>query len=60
MAFNLQIKSSGTNVNPNPTLTFTLRKRNGLEIDFIHDHFEPGEYIPMLPLNQATGKWIQV
>ena len=55
-----QIKASGTNVHPNPTLTFTLRSTNGLEIDFSHDHGEQGEYIPMLPLSKGTGKWIQV
>jgi hypothetical protein len=58
--FNFQIKSSGAHDNPNPNLTFTLRKKTGLEIDFSHDHFEPGEFYPMLPLDQATGKWIQV
>ena len=55
-----QIKASGSNVNPNPTLTFTLKSKNGLEIDFSHDHGETGEFIPMLPLSEGTGKWIQV
>ena len=55
-----QIKASGTNVHPNPTLTFTLRSTNGLEIDFNHDHGEQGEKVPMLPLSEGTGKWIQV
>jgi hypothetical protein len=60
MKFNFQIKSSGAHVISNPTLTFTLRKKTGLEIDFNKDHYAPSDYIPMLPLNQATGKWIQV
>ena len=47
-------------MDPNPTLTFTLRSTNGLEIDFSHDHGEQGEKIPMLPLSEGTGKWIQV
>ena len=55
-----QIKSSGANVDNNPTLTFTLRSKNGLEIDFIQDHHGGAQYIPMLPLSEATGKWIQV
>ena len=55
-----QIKATGANVHPNPTLTFTLRSTNGLEIDFNHDHGEQGEKVPMLPLSEGTGKWIQV
>ena len=55
-----QIKAGGANVHPNPTLGFTLRSPNGLELGFNHDHGEPGETIPMLSLSDATGKWIQV
>ena len=55
-----QIKASGANVHPNPTLTFTLRSTNGLEIDFNHDHGEQGEKVPMLPLSEGPGTWIQV
>ena len=58
--YKLQIKATGTNVNPNPTLTFTLRSTNGLEIDFAANHFGQGQKIPMLSLNEAKGKWIQV
>ena len=40
-----QIKASGANVHPNPTLGFTLRSPNGLEVGFNHDHGEQGETI---------------
>ena len=55
-----QIKASGASVDNNPTLTFTLRKNNGLEIDFNADHHGTSQYIPMLNLAAAKGKWIQV
>ena len=57
---NLQIKSSGASVDTNPTLTFTLKSNYGLHAEFFEDHHGTTQYTPMLSLNDAKGKWIQV
>jgi hypothetical protein len=55
-----QLKATGDGVNPNPILTFGLRKSTGLDLEFSHDLDQEGEKYPMLTLDQAKGRWIQV
>jgi hypothetical protein len=58
--FIFQIKSSGDSVDTNPTLTFTLKSNLGFHIELFEDHHGTTQYIPMLSLHDAVGKWIQV
>ena len=60
MLYFVQLKASGSNVDTNPTLTFTLKSNHGFHAEFFEDHHGTTQLIDMLSLSAAKGKWIQV
>lgn len=54
------MKPSGDGADSSPTLTFSMNNEIGLHYQFFQDHDGITQFIPMLTLNEAKGKWIQV